>query len=231
MRTYLIAQPCAIMIRGLPKWLDSPLPWVASTRSSPANSQNLTGRSVRAAEQSSSLGVPSTRPLVGPAPNRFGPARAGPSLSSNNAKHSPPERGPRRALLKPRGRGLARHHLPAPPDKYITCTRTLVFFSGARLPRLQPSRLLARYSPHGCCFYYGLTIYDNRHGRQCRLSSDPRLHLYTTLLLTPAQLASSPLHIEAHVSEPRDTLGFSHRPVLACIAFSHAAGQIWCAPL
>ena len=38
MGTYLIAQPCAIMIRGLPRWLDSQdstLPWVASTRSSP----------------------------------------------------------------------------------------------------------------------------------------------------------------------------------------------------
>jgi hypothetical protein len=38
MGTYLIAQPCAIMIRGLPRWLDSrdsTLPWVASTRSSP----------------------------------------------------------------------------------------------------------------------------------------------------------------------------------------------------
>ena len=78
MRTYLIAQPCAIMIRGLPRWLDSTLPWVASTRSSPASSQNLTGRSVRAAEHPSSLGKPSTRPLVRPAPNRFGPARRGP---------------------------------------------------------------------------------------------------------------------------------------------------------
>ena len=63
--------------------------------------------------------------------------------------------------------------------------------SGARLPRLQSFRLCARFPPHGCCFYYRLTIYDIRHGRQCRLRSDPRLHLSTTLLLTPAQLANT----------------------------------------
>ena len=150
----------------------------------------------------------------------------GPSLSSNNAKHSPPERGPRRALLKPRGRGLARHHLPAPPDKYITCTRTLVFFSGARLPRLQPSRLLGRLPPHGYCFYYGLTIYDNRHGRQCRLSSDPRIHLYTILLPTPA---SPRFRTTRHARIPRSACPRLHRffsccwphPVCSVATYSH----------
>lgn len=48
MQTHLIAQPCAIMIRRLPRWLDSTLPWVASTCSSPIQGPPATQTSLAA---------------------------------------------------------------------------------------------------------------------------------------------------------------------------------------
>ena len=184
---HLIAQPCAIMIRGAPKRLDTPCPDSHPRVHLPPTPrpQWPLGTSYRAIIIP---GQPSTcplgTPLVRPHINRFSPARCGPKPVTEQCETLPTGARSSSTSSEASWESSCRVHLPAPPAKYITlltCAPTLAslssLFRGARLPRLQPSRLFTRFPPHGCCFYYGHTIYDNRHGRQCRLS-DPRLHLY-----------------------------------------------------
>jgi hypothetical protein len=164
---HLIAQPCAIKIRGQRKGWTSlcPDPHPRVHLPPTPRPQRPLGSSYRTTTIPGRL---STCPLVRPALTALVQRVADASLSPRNAKHPRPERGPCQASLKTLGNNLVGQTWLAVLASIvynIQHIRTLAVPAGHEL--LVCSHLAYSHASlqHGCCYYYGFTIYENRHGR------------------------------------------------------------------